>query len=142
MIKSASLQFGVYARLNDSSVTSLLSAGYSVAAIFTDVPQADDSGSTASFPYITIGNDTITPYDTKDDTGGNAVVQVSIWSRTSSDLQIKGIADAVYARMHHQPMTIADVTHITTEFESLNILDDPDGKTRQAVMLFRVLYLS
>jgi hypothetical protein len=142
MMKAAALQSAVYARLNDASVTSLLSTAYGVSAIFTDVPQADDSGAAGQFPYITIGNDTIAPYDTKDDTGGNAVAQVSIWSRVASDLQIKGIADAVYARMHRQAMTISGVTHITTEFESMTMIDDPDGKTRQAVMLFRVIYLT
>ena len=142
MINAAALQSGVYARLNDVSVTGLLSTAYGVSAIFTDVPQADDSGAATQFPYITIGNDNIAPYDTKGSTGGNAVVQVSIWSRVASDLQIKGIADAVYARMHRQPMTITGVTHITTEFEGMTLVDDPDGKTRQAVMLFRVIYLA
>lgn len=142
MIKAAALQSGVYARLNDVAVTGLLSSAYSVPAIFTDVPQATDSGAPAQFPYITIGNDTFGSYDTKDDTGGEVVVQVSIWSRASSDLQIKGIADAVYSRMHRQPMTITGVNHITTEFESLTLTDDPDGKTRQAIMLFRVVYLA
>jgi hypothetical protein len=142
MIKAAAIQSAVYSRLNNTSITSLLSNAYGVSAIFTDVPQADDSGSPGQFPYITIGNDTFAPYDTKDATGGNAVVQISIWSRVASDLQIKGIADAVYARMHRQPMTISGVTHITTEFESMTMIDDPDGKTRQAIMLFRVIYLA
>jgi hypothetical protein len=44
--------------------------------------------------------------------------------------------------MHRQPMTISGVTHITTEFESMTMIDDPDGKTRQAIMLFRVIYLA
>jgi hypothetical protein len=141
-MKAAALATAVYARLNDASVTSLLSSGYTGAAIFTDVPQPTDAGAVGLFPYITYGNDTITPYDTKDSNGGTAVCQDSIWDRAGSHIRIRQVADAVYARMHRQPMTISGVTHITTEFESMTMIDDPDGKTRQAIMLFRVIYLA
>lgn len=142
-MKADDLQQAVYNRLNDSSVTSLLSTAYSpLVAIFTDVPQAADSEAESYFPFLTIGADTITPYDEKDHTGGSALVQIDIWARATSMLGIKAIADAVDARLRRQPLSISGATHITTELESSTPTRDPDGKTKRVLSIYRVLYIS
>lgn len=142
-MKSDDLQTAVYNRLNNSAVTSLLSSYYSpLAAIFTDVPQAADSELETTFPFITIGADTINPFDSKDDLGGSAIVQIDVWDRASSMLDIKAVVDAVDGRMRRQPLSIAGVTHITTELDSCNFSRDPDGKTKRALILYRVLWIA
>lgn len=142
-MKADDLQQAVYTRLNNSAVTSLLSTAYSpLVAIFTDVPQSADGEPDANFPYITIGADTITPFDDKDQTGGNALVQIDIWARATSMLGIKTIADAVDARLRRQPLSISGATHITTELESSTTSRDPDGKTKRVLSLYRVLYIN
>lgn len=140
-MRLAALQSAAYARLNDTSVTSLLSGAYSVPAIFTEVPQPSDAGAAGLFPYITYHISSVTPFDTDDQAGGNAVVQVDIWSRNASDAQVNGIADAVDARLRRQPMTITGSDHITTELISATMTEDPDGKTKRMLMLYRVTYL-
>jgi hypothetical protein len=94
------------------------------------------------FPFVTIGADTITPFDDKDKPGGNAIVQISIWARSTSMLGIKAIADAVDARIRRQALSISGATHITTELESSTTTQDPDGKTKRVLSLYRVLYIS
>jgi hypothetical protein len=142
-MKADDLQQAVYTRLNDSSLTSLLSAAYTpLVPIFTDVPQAADSGADNMFPFVTIGADTITPFDDKSNLGGNAIVQVDIWARATSMLAIKAIADAVDARLRRQPLSISGATHITTELESSTPTRDPDGKTKRILSIYRVLYIS
>lgn len=142
-MKSAALQQAIFTRLNDSSVTSLLSTAYSpLAAIFTDVPQAADSELESNFPFITIGGDTITPFDEKDHPGGSAIVQIDIWDRASSMLDLKAVADAVDARLRRQALSISGVTHITTELDSSVFTRDPDGKTKRALLLYRVLWIA
>jgi hypothetical protein len=142
-MKADDLQQAVYTRLNNSAVTSLLSTAYSpLVAIFTDVPQSADGEADTNFPYITIGADTITPFDDKDQTGGNALVQIDIWARATSMLGIKTIADAVDARLRRQPLSISGATHITTELESSTPSRDPDGKTKRVLSLYRVLYIN
>lgn len=142
-MKADDLQQAVYNRLNDASVTALLSTAYSpLAAIFTDVPQAADSEQQSYFPFITIGADTINPFDSKDDLGGSAIVQIDVWDRRASMLDLKTVADAVDARMRRQPLSIAGVTHITTELDSVNFSRDPDGKTKRALILYRVLWIA
>ena len=142
-MKSDDLQQAIYTRLNDSSVTSLLSTYYNpLAAIFTDVPQADDSELETAFPFITIGGDTINPFDSKDDLGGSAIVQIDVWDRAASMLDLKVLVDAVDARLRRQPLTISGVTHITTELDSCVFSRDPDGKTKRALILYRVLWIA
>ena len=142
-MKSAALQQAVYTRLNNSAVTNLLSTAYApLAAIFTDVPQAADSELESYFPFITIGADTITPFDDKDNPGGSAIVQVDIWDRAASMLDLKAVVDAVDARLRRQALTISGVTHITTELDSCVFTRDPDGKTKRALVLSRVLWIA
>ena len=142
-MKSDDLQTAIYNRLNDSSVTSLLSTSYSpLAAIFTDVPQAADSELETAFPFITIGADTINPFDSKDDLGGSAIVQIDVWDRATSMLDLKAVVDAIDARLRRQDLSISGVTHITTELESCTFSRDPDGKTKRALILYRVLWLA
>ena len=142
-MKADDLQQAVYTRLNNSAVTSLLSTAYSpLVGIFTDVPQSADGEAEANFPFITIGADTITPFDDKDKTGGNAIVQVSIWARATSMMGIKAIADAVDTRLRRQALSISGATHITTELESSTTTQDPDGKTKRVLSLYRVIYIS
>lgn len=142
-MKSDDLQQAIYTRLNDSAVTSLLSTYYSpLVAIFTDVPQAADSELETAFPFITIGADTINPFDSKDDLGGSAVVQIDVWDRASSMLDLKTVVDAIDGRLRRQALSIAGVTHITTELDSCNFSRDPDGKTKRGLILYRVLWIA
>lgn len=142
-MKSDDLQQAIYTRLNDASVTGLLSTYYSpLPAIFTDVPQADDSELETAFPFITIGGDTINPFDSKDDLGGSAIVQIDVWDRAASMLDLKTLVDAIDTRLRRQPLSIAGVTHITTELDSCVFSRDPDGKTKRALILYRVLWIA
>jgi hypothetical protein len=140
-MRLAALQQAVYARLNDASITALLSQAYGMAAIFTDVAQPADAGAANLFPYVTYRVATVTPFDTDDAAGGSAIVQVDCWHRIAADPALMALVDAVDARMRRQPMTITGTAHITTELESVVVTDDPDGKTKRAAMLYRVLYL-
>lgn len=142
-MKSAALQQAIYTRLNDTSVTSLLSTAYApLAAIFTDVPQAADPEKESDFPLVVIGAGTIAPYDTKDAPGGSALVQIDVWDRATSMLDLKAVCDAIDARLRRQSLSISGATHITTELESVTFARDPDGKTKRALILYRVLWLT
>ena len=142
-MKAKALHQAIYNRLNDSSVTSLLSTKYApLVAIFASVPQAANSGDDSYFPFVTIGQNTISAYDVKDSVGGSAVVQIDVWARNRSVLEIKEIADAIDARLRRQPLTITGATHITTELQDSQDMDDPDGKTLRIMLRYTVLWLT
>ena len=142
-MKAKALHQAIYNRLNNSSVTGLLSTKYApLVSIFSSVPQAANSGDDSYFPFITIGNNVISPYDVKDSVGGSASVQIDIWARSRSVLDIKEIADAVDTRLRRQPLTITGATHITTELQDSQDMDDPDGKTLRIMLRYTVLWLT
>lgn len=142
-MNAADLQRALFQTLDHSSVTGLLSQSYAPAkAIFTDVPQAADSERDDMFPFITIGLDTINAFDTKEAVGGRAMVQIDVWDRATSMLDIKTVADAIDARVRRQDLPISGVTHITTELESCVFSRDPDGKTKRAVIIYLVLWIA
>ena len=144
-MKAAALQQAIYNRLNDSSITSLLSVAYSpLVPIFSigSVPQSADSESEAAFPYITFSAPAIAPFDVKDRVGGSAIVQIDVWSRTLSDLAINQIGDAVDDRLRRQVLSISGATHITTELITSELMGDPDGKTKHFVVQYRVLWIT
>jgi hypothetical protein len=144
-MKAAALQQAIFTRLNDSSVTSLLSTAYSpLVPIFSigSVPQSVDSELDTAFPYITFFASSLGPFDDKDKVGGSAIIQIDVWSRTLSDLAVNQIGDAIDARIRRQPLSISGATHITTELSNSQFLDDPDGKTKHLVLQYNVLFMS
>lgn len=143
-MKAAALQQAIYNRLNDASVTSLLSIAYApLVPIFSlgSVPQSADSESDLAFPYLTFYAVSITPFDVKDKVGGSAIVQIDTWARSLSDLAVNQIGDAIDARLRRQALSISGATHITTELASSQLTDDPDGKTKHLIAQYRVLWL-
>lgn len=137
-IRASGIQTAIYANLNVAGVTGLLSTAYGVSAIFTDVPQVADSEAPGAFPYLTYSA-SIAPFATDDLTGGSAVIQIDIWSRNASQLANAALADAVIGVMDRQALSVTG--HITTEFESLSWVRDPDGLTLHGIALFRSLHL-
>jgi hypothetical protein len=144
-MKAAALQQAIYNRLNDSSITSLLSSAYSpLVPIFSigSVPQFAASDSETAVPSLTFAAASIAPFDEKDRVGGSAVMQIDVWSRTLSDLAVNQIGDAIDARLRRQPLSISGATHITTELISSQLMGDPDGKTKHLVTQYRVLWIT
>lgn len=135
------LHQAIYDGLNVSGVTSLLSAGHSGTPIYTQsAPQVSDNASASLFPYITVSFIADDVFTDKDQAGHEALVQVDIWHRTSSELALKAIAQAAFDALHR--VALPGLTgHITTECENMEFSTDDDGITRRAMAEFRVISL-
>lgn len=141
-MNAAALQQAIYNALNVSGVTSLLSTAHDLSpAIFSNVEQPSDGEDPSYFPYIVIGNDVIARWDTKDNVGGDARVQISIFDRSTSDIQHRAVVDAVDTALRRQALTIPGATHITTELENATFSRDPDGITTQWIALYNIIWL-
>ena len=110
-----------------------------VPAIFSATPQEnfDDDD---FYPFISFGEDTTAPFDTKDTNGGEDVVQIDVWTRTDGYVEAKAIASAVYDLVQKQALIVANANHLTTNMDSVSFSPDPDRSTRRGLMLFTVLY--
>ncbi len=135
-MKIAALQQAIYDRLD--SVTAITDA---VTGIYTYVPQVVDSEDDSAFPYITLGPVAPTPDDTKTDNGVQTLFDVHIWSRSTSALTWRAIADDVYdALQKYDALAVAGVTVVDCRFEGSAEFDDPDGKTKHQIGTYRIAY--
>lgn len=114
--------------------------GYQTHAIYTDVPQDAQSEDAARFPYISVSLATGSPNDTKDDNGGEVLVDVHLWTRGKSTSERMAKADAIYDALQLHSLSVSGANVIECRFDSSQDLKDPDGLTAHVVLTWRVLY--
>ncbi len=125
------LQSTIYSTLSgDSNLTTALGA-----SVFDDVPES------TSFPYVQIGEDNVTQFDTKDVDGSETTLTVHIWSEYKGSKETKQIMDRVHDLLHDSNLSVSGFNLINLRFEFSDIMRDPDGKTRHGVMRFRAVLL-
>lgn len=136
-MNSAGLQQAIYTRLAGYvPLTSQLSS----VGIRTRVVQPDDAGDDSLYPYVTFGIPSAIPFDDKDVTGGNSIIQIHTWSRSQSELVRRAIEDSIYDCLNRFGLVISSAQTTLVNFVDKTELDDPDGVTTHGVLNFRVLY--
>ena len=134
------LQTAIYNRLiTDAVLVAALSQSWGLAAVFSDVPEINGDNN-AFYPYISLGPEIASPFDTDGTEGASVTVQIDVWSRQSDFMQCKAIASLVHARLHRQPLTIAGAHWIDTQAQPMTQTLDPDGRTRHGILQFTVTY--
>lgn len=103
------------------------------------VPVYDHVPQQAGFPYITAGEEILTPWDDDTNTGFNAVFTIHVWSRYRGRYEVKTIQQAIYDRLHRADYSVTGYNQVNTVLENMETLLDPDGETRHGVQSFRVL---
>lgn len=100
-------------------------------------PQMFESEDDGLFPFITYSVPADTILRDKDATGVNAIVQVDAWHRTADMMDLLPLADAIFDaldRVELDPLTgWIETNCIGRDFDA-----DPDGKTKRAMLQFRV----
>lgn len=129
------LQRAIYAALTGDAALMALITG-----VYADVQQPNLPEDNAAFPYVTIGQDNLSPFDTKTDNGTTAVCQIDVWSRENNLLEVKAIGAAIHAALHHQSLTITGANHVLTVVETATYSKDPDGQTKRGMVMVRVIY--
>ncbi len=129
------LQRGIYSKLVGSSA--LMSK---IKGVYADVPQALDSEDESNFPFVTIGQDTLTGWDTKTTEGTIALCQIDIWSRSRNLLEVKEIGSEIVDALNDMSLTIPSASHVLTKVESVTYTRDPDGKTKRGMLMARVWF--
>jgi hypothetical protein len=126
------LQRSIYNRL--SSDTTL---GAVVTGVFDDIPQG------TAFPYVQVGQETITDIGGKDYDARSFLINVDIFSRYHGTGQVKQIADIVVGLIHEQSLTVSGQKIVSIRLEnSPLIIRDPKDNTRHGVLRFRVLMVT
>lgn len=128
------LQQAIYDTLsNDAGVMALATAVYDY------VPQPDDAGDPAKFPYVVIGDDTLNAWDTDTTTGADATITVHTWSRFKGRKEVKAIQGAIYAALNRATLPTTGYSFVTCHLVNSDSFVDSDGITQHGVQTFRVL---
>ena len=109
-----------------------------VTGIYSDVPQAADSGDGSVFPFVTFNVPAVSDGSDKSADGTSNVVQVHLWSRTKSAIGRRAQSDLIYDALHKYDLTVTGGNAYVCLFEGMAEFDDPDGRTKHAVLSFRV----
>ena len=125
------LQSTIFSTLNnDNTLTNTLGAG-----VFDEVLE------NATYPFVSIGEETAVDYSTKDLDGGEFTINIHVWSQYKGAKQTKEIMDRVHDLLHDSSLSVSGFNLINLRFEFSDILRDPDGVTRHGVMRFRAIIL-
>ena len=108
--------------------------------VYDAAPFLPEGAPSTSFPYVVIGDDTFAPWDTDDSTGANVTVTLHIWTRAESHKPGKAIADAIYATLHRQQLTLTGYSFTDCQLQFAEFMRDPDGVTRHGVLRYRLTF--
>ena len=125
------LQTTLYTTLSsDNTLTSTLGAG-----VYDEVLEG------ASYPFVSLGEETAVDYGTKDLVGGETTINIHIWSQYKGAKETKEIMDRIHDLLHDSNLSVSGFNLINLRFEYSDIMRDPDGVTRHGVMRFRAIIL-
>jgi len=125
------LQTTIYSTLSgDNTLTNTLGAG-----VFDEVLE------NATYPFVSLGEETAIDYSTKDLNGGEFTINIHIWSQYKGSKQTKEIMDRIHDLLHDSSLSVSGFNLVNLRFEFSDILRDPDGVTRHGVMRFRAIIL-
>lgn len=134
-MKGDALQRAIYTALTGDGALMALITG-----VYADVQQPNLPEDDALFPYVTIGNDQLSRWDTKTNFGVTADCQIDIWSRENNFIEAKAVGDAIYDVLHYGTLAITGADMVQMMVDSMTFTSDPDGHTKRGLILLNVIY--
>ena len=127
---SFELQKTIFSTLNnDSTITSTFSA-----TVHDHVPQG------TAFPYIVIGEETMTDDSSSKDIDFNEfTLIIHTFSRNRGRKEAKNIMARIYTLLHNATLSVTGATHVNTRFEFHDVIKENDGLTYHGVQRFRTI---
>ena len=92
-----------------------------------------------TFPYISLGPETIAPSRADCYDGSDVTIQVDAWSRAVGFPEVKAISEAVRASLHEYALSVTDYRVVDVSMTEARTFRDSDGLTNHAALTFRVL---
>ena len=104
--------------------------------VFDDAPhQSADVGGA----YVTLGDETVAPWDTATDKGAIHAVRVRVYSPVRGFLPAKALAADVVAALDDAPLTLSRGKVITQEFTGAETRREELGALRRIDLTFRIV---
>lgn len=108
------------------------------ATIYDDVPALSEGQPEENFPFIVVGQDYGTDWDTDDTLGGEINTVLHIFSRYEGNKQVKQIMQDCYNALHRKAdqLTATGYRFVDCIHEFTDSFTDSDGRTRHGVCRF------
>ena len=130
-IHSFELQKAVFSALNTGSITD--ASGSAITGVFDDVP------TNTAYPYIRIGEETLSVNASKDKDIFEHTLTIHIWSQYRGNRDIKDIMKQVHDILHDSSLTVSGASMVNMRQEFHTTITEGDGITRHGVMRFRAV---
>lgn len=129
------LQKALYATLiADPTLISLVGEGH-----FYDEPPHGESDETPDNAYVVIGDEAVTPWDTKTERGAIHTFDVIIYTQQRGYSLAKQIAGRISDLLETEPLTLARGRIINLNFENSVTAREDQGLSRQITLTFRAV---
>jgi hypothetical protein len=122
------LQAAIIAKIGPSIITNGITA-----------PVLDTVEQDKPSPYVTVGEAIVTDYSADVTTGFNMLIMVHTWANYEGFFECKNIQARIYELLNRSVLTVTGYNCLGCDFESSDIMDDPNGITKHGVQQFRVL---
>ena len=107
------------------------------------VPVLDDVPQGQAFPYVVIGEDTVTDWPMLgDDEAEEIDTVIHVWSRYAGKREVKELMGTIKVALHQQSLPVDGPQLVTLRFAFEAVFLEPDGLTRHGVIRFRALLQS
>ena len=128
---SWALQQAVFATLNVSD--DIKEFAGDPPRIFDAVPRA------SAFPYIVVGEDGESNWDTATESGSEHTLAIHVWSRAGGRKEIKLAAEAVRECLDGASLALTGHTLVDLRYLRSDFSRDSDGETFRAIIRFRAV---
>lgn len=98
----------------------------------------DEVGKNIPFPYCTIGDFTVNPFETKSSYGENITIVLHCWSQYSGKKEAFEILNLMLQAITKGPFVIEGFSLIRVNIEpNMQVFTDIDGKTKHGILRLR-----
>jgi truncated hemoglobin YjbI len=120
------LQKAIYDRLSgDATLNNIITGVY------------DQVSADAVFPYVSIGEDNMTPRGTKNYNGENITTTLHCWSDYPGKKEAKQILDLMLQALTNTPLELSGFSLVLSKVDQMRVFTDIDGTTRHGVLVLR-----
>lgn len=91
------------------------------------------------FPYVTIGDPTVSPFSTKTSHGEEVLVNLHVFSKYKGKMEAFGILNLMVQAATKTDLQLeGGFSVVRMELEGINVITDIDGKTKHGIARFKV----
>lgn len=103
-----------------------------------DAPQQPaDAGNDAGWPFVTIGEIVLAPFDTKTRTGFDVSARVHVRSRSGGTREARDMLGLIYGRLHQGALTVTGYSTVLLQFSGTEDVTQVADKSFHGVAEYR-----